>query len=280
MKVPSIDRDVANSRWHRHAHKSTRKLHEKATERRQADWNKGSKILGGGKVGKIVLEGYSQNTSPPMIYTNWVSDHFIFHNTFSNTKTNSVSFNYLNDPLRLDLKAEYFLVSDYLYFQAQPGGIDASPTQLNSDISVLKVSLGKSLSWRRWHLDEYMVYQKSDHQTTLRTPDCYTYTSLYYKTLLFRVLNTNLGMDVRYNTTYAAPSYAVGLGQFYNGPDVKFSSYPVGSVYVKATLKRTYLFLMYDYFNQDLLSNGYYTVNRYPMPDRILKLGVLWNFYD
>jgi len=124
------------------------------------------------------------------------------------------------------------------------------------------------------------VYQKTDYQSTLRTPDLYTYSSLYYNKMFFDVLNTAIGINVRYNTPYIAPSYAVGLGQFYNGPAVKFSSYPVGSVYLKATLKRTNLFLMYDYFNQGWQSTGYYTVNRYPMPSPILKYGILWNFYD
>jgi hypothetical protein len=98
--------------------------------------------------------------------------------------------------------------------------------------------------------------------------------------LFFNVLNTNIGLNVRYNTPYVAPSYAVGLGEFYNGPSVTFTSYPVATVFIKATLKRTNLFLMYDYANQGAFSKGYYTVNRYPMPDAILKFGVLWHFYD
>jgi hypothetical protein len=94
------------------------------------------------------------------------------------------------------------------------------------------------------------------------------------------VLNANIGINVRYNTPYVAPSYAVGLGQFYNGPNITFSSYPVATVFAKATLYRTNLFVMYDYANQGLFSNGFYTVNRYPMFDRALKFGVSWTFYD
>jgi hypothetical protein len=238
-------------------------------------------LAGGKKVGRIILEAYTQNSSPPLVYTHWISNHFIWDNSFKNVKTTSASFNYINDKLQFSVKAEYFLIDNYLYFGAATvGGSDASPMQVANPINLLKVSVSKNLQFGHWHFDNFGVYQKTDYQSTLRTPDLYIYSSLYYNREFFEVLNTTIGMNVRYNTPYVAPSYAVGLGQFYNGPDVKFSSYPVGSVYVKATLKRTNLFLMYDYFNQDLLSNGYYTVNRYPMPDRILKLGVLWNFYD
>jgi hypothetical protein len=237
-------------------------------------------LAGGQKAGKVIFEGYSQNSSPPLVYTDWISNHYIFHNNFSNQKTTNLSFNYINPLLQLDFKAEYYLMNDYLYFEAQPNGIDATPTQLKDAINLLKVSLGKSFSWRKWHFDDYIVYQKSNYQTTLRTPQVYNYSSLYYKVLLFKVLYSNIGVDVRYNSPYVAPSYADGLGEFYNGPNVTFSSYPVASVFFKATLQHTNFFIMYDYVNQGVFSQGYYTVNRYPQQDRLLKFGVSWAFYN
>jgi hypothetical protein len=235
---------------------------------------------GSNKAGKIILEGYSQSSSPALVTTNWISNHYIFHNKFSNQKVSSVSFNYINIPLKIDLKAEYFLVTDYLYFTAQANGIDAHPVQLGAPINLLKVSVGKSIAWRRWHLDNYFVYQKTDYQSTLRTPEVYNYTSLYYKALLFNVLYSNIGINVRYNTPFVAPSYAVGLGQFYNGPNVTYTSYPIATVFLKATLQHTNFFIMYDYANQGLLSNGFYTVNKYPQMDHLLKFGVSWAFYN
>ncbi len=237
-------------------------------------------VSAGDKIGKIILEAYTQNTSPPLIYTHWVSNHFIWTNNFKNVKTTSASFNYINNKYQFDIKAEYFLINNYVYFDAPSGGNDASPSQLTTPINLLKVSVSKNITLGRWHFDNFIVYQKTDYQNTLRTPELYTYTSLYYGKLLFNVLNTNIGINVRYNTPYIAPSYAVGLGEFYNGPAIKFSSYPIGAIFIKATLKRTNLLLQYDYLNQGLFSNGYYTVNRYPMPSSILKFGVLWHFYN
>jgi len=238
-------------------------------------------LSAGKTLGKIIIEAYTQNSTPPLLYTRWISNHFIWNNSFKNVKTSSASFNYINDKFQFSVKAEYFLINNYLYFaSATNNGIDAYPMQVAAPINLIKITVGKNLQLGRWHFDNYAVYQKTDYQSTLRTPDLYTYSSLYYSKQFFEVLNTSIGINVRYNTPYVAPSYAPGLGQFYNGPAVKFSSYPVGTVYLKATLKRTNLFLMYDYFNQGLQSNGYYTVNRYPMPNTLLKYGVSWNFYD
>ncbi len=237
-------------------------------------------LAGGNKAGKIIFEGYSQSSSPPLAYTDWISDHFIFHDSFHSQKTTSVSFNYINNALKLDLKAEYFLITDYLYFAAQTNGIDAHPVQVDGAINLLKVSFGKTFAWRKWHFEDFLVYQKTDYQSTLRTPEFYNYSSLYYKTLLFSVLYSNIGIDVRYNSEYVAPSYAPGLGQFYNGANVTFSSYPIATVYLKATLQRTNFFIMYDYANQGVFSKGFYTVNRYPQMDHLLKIGVSWSFYN
>ncbi|HEY9535857.1 MAG TPA: putative porin [Mucilaginibacter sp.] len=237
-------------------------------------------LAGGKKAGRIILDGYVQNSSPPLVATNWVSNHYIFHNSFSNQKTTSISFNYINDALQLDLKAEYFLLADYIYYQAQPGGVDAHPVQLSNPINLLKLSLGKNLSWHDLHFDNYVVYEKTDYQSTLRVPEVYTYSALYYNTFLFNVLHISGGVDVRFNTPYVAPSYAVGLGQFYNGPNVTFSSYPVGKIFLKGTIKQTNLFVAYDYFNQGMFSKGYYTVNRYPQQNAALKFGVSWFFFQ
>jgi len=238
-------------------------------------------MLGGNnKVGKIIMEAYTQNTSPPLVYTDWVSNHYIWHNTFANETTNSASFNYINVPLQLDLKAEYFLLGGYLYFASDPNGNDAHPVQESNNINLIKLTLTKNLAWRRWHFDNTVVYQKTDYQNTLRTPTFYSYSSLYYAKLLFGVLNSDIGIDVRYNTPYDNPSYAVGLGEFYNGPNITYSSYPKATVFMKATLYRTNLFIMYDYADQGLFQRGFYTVNRYPMEDAQLKFGVSWTFYN
>ncbi|MGZ3756849.1 MAG: putative porin [Mucilaginibacter sp.] len=257
-------------------------LNQIAAGRNFGDFIYDAKLLlsGGNKAGKIILDGYVQSSSPSLVYTNWVSNHYIFHNSFKNQKTTGLSFNYINDALKLDLKVEYFLIADYLYFASPSGGNDATPMQLSSNVNLIKLSLGKYLKWNDWHFDNYVVYEKTDYQSTLRIPSLYTYSSLYYNTFLFSVLHASIGTNVRFNSAYVAPSYAVGLGQFYNGANVTFSSYPIATVYFKATLQHTNLFVMYDYADQGIFSKGYYTINRYPQQDHLLKFGVSWTFYN
>ncbi len=144
----------------------------------------------------------------------------------------------------------------------------------------MKISVGKRFQYKSYHLDAYVVYQKTDSKNLLRTPEVYTFNSLYKDQTFFKVLKTQIGFDVRYNTTYNALSYSPAASQFYNGIDISYGSKPIVDVWVKAGLRRANLFVKYEYVNQKLFSNGYYTVYDYPMPDRLLKFGVTWNFYD
>ncbi|WP_411273983.1 putative porin [Daejeonella sp.] len=232
-------------------------------------------------LGRIVLGAYTQNKSPEQMYERVNYQYHSWEKSFDKTKVNSLSFLYENPKYRLSGKAEYFLVSNYLYFKETTSSQQIEPTQFGSNINLLKLTIMKDFKFRRFSLDNYIVYQKTDFQDILRTPEIYTYNSFYYASRLFKVLYTNIGFDLRFNTPFKAPAYAINVSQFYNdNQGLEYSTYPVVDVWVKATLKRTNLFIKYDYANQNLFSRGYYTVRGYPMQDALLKFAVSWKFYN
>lgn len=232
-------------------------------------------------IGRIVLGAYLQNKSPEEIYERYRGNYYNWNQNFNRTKTANLSFGYLNDKYNLDANAAYYLMTNYLYFSANPNLANSiMPTQETSVISLLKLSIGKKFSYKTFHFDSYVVYQKTNNENVLRTPSFYTFNSIYKNQTFFKTFKTQIGFDVRYNSPYAAAAYEPASNQFYNGQKVVFGSKPIVDFWVKAALRRANLFLKYDYANQGVFSRGYYTVNSYPMPDRLLKFGVSWNFYD
>lgn len=278
-----------------------------------------SNVLVSNNLGRIVLGGYIQNKSPEEIYDTHYGNHFgwtnatvdpklaelktnnplaspnivILASPFNRTKTVNLSFKYVNDKLGLDAGAEYYMINNYLYFVQKNTTVDSLtilPAQEAGSISVLKVTVGKKFTFGRFNLDSYVVYQKTSKPDIMPTPDFYTFNSIYMKAKVFKVLNTEFGVDVRYNTKYVNYSYSPSVSQFYirqSGPDaavaykpVKFDTYPIIDLWIRASLRKANIFVKYEYLNQGLQSKGYYTVNRYPMSDRLLKIGLSWNFYD
>jgi hypothetical protein len=242
-----------------------------------------SNVLLSKSVGRIILGAYFQNKSPEEIYTRYVGNHYNWDNPdLDRTKTINFSFNYLNEKLGFDAGAQYYLVTNYLYFnQSTTDSLAITPKQFTSAINLLKISVGKKFKFGKFNLDTYVVYQKTDNPNILRTPEIYSFNSFYLDQTFFKVLKTNIGFDVRYNSPYSNYSYSVAAGQFYNGSTKKFATTPIVDIWVKASLRRANLFVKCDYINQGLGLLGYNTINNYPMQDRaLLKFGLSWNFYD
>lgn len=248
-----------------------------------------SNVLLSNSVGRVVLGAYFENKSPEEVYNRYFGNHYNWVNNFDRTKTVNFSFRYLNDKLKVDATANYYLINNYLYFKSRAIGADASladslsivPDQLGGSINLLKIAVGKKFTFGKFHLDSYIVYQKTDNPDVLRTPEVYTFNSFYINQTFFKALKTNVGFDIRYNTPYKNYSYSPAAGQFYVGEERTFETTPIIDVWVKASLRKANLFIKCDYVNQGFPIKGYYTINQYPMQDRLLfKFGVQWNFYD
>jgi hypothetical protein len=242
-----------------------------------------SNVLVSQSIGRVAFGAYMQNKSPEQVYNRFYGNHFNWTENFDRTKTINFSFKYINDKLRLDLGAEYFRITNYLYF-VQPdttiGNTAIVPAQFSGGINLIKVTLGKKLSFGKFNLDSYIVYQKTDNTDLMRTPEFYTFNSFYIDQTVFKVLKTNFGFDVRYNSKYKNYSYSPAVSQFYIGSNEKFATTPVVDFWIRASLRKANIFLKYEYANQGLGQKGFYTINRYPMPDRLFKIGLSWNFYD
>ncbi|WP_412466094.1 putative porin [Pedobacter sp. KLB.chiD] len=244
-----------------------------------------SKILLGKTIGRIELGAYAQNQTPAAIFNYYHGNHYQWtNNDFKNTKIANLSFNYINDKYGFTAGAKYYLTSNYLYFAADLTNNTTAilPKQATTDISLIRLDVSKKTRFGKFVMENYVAYQKTDKNAVLRTPDLYTYNSIYFDNTFFKVLKANIGFDVRYNSEYANYLYSPATAQFYINErnPTKLQSRPIVDAFFKANLKRANIFVKYDFINQGLFQPGYYTVNRYPMQDALLKFGVSWNFYD
>ena len=98
-----------------------------------------------------------------------------------------------------------------------------------------------------------------------------------------KVLNIDLGADMRYFTKYEAPEYSPYIGQFAvqdNGEaNIKVGNHPFINVYANMFLKHTRFFIMMSHVNGSG-GNNRFTLPHYPMNGNILRFGVSWNFFN
>ncbi|MXV17492.1 putative porin [Hufsiella ginkgonis] len=232
-------------------------------------------------VGKVVLGAYLLNRTPEEIYRNTDYQFHKWNADLDDSKITSLSFSYQNPKYFFNAKAEYLLLNNYTYLRETAVDKQVEPVQSSANISLLKVSAAKDFRFGSFGSENYAVYQKTDAQDVLRTPELYLYNSFYYSRRIFKSIDAQAGFDSRYNTSFAAPAYAIDISQFYNDRSAtSFSSYPVIDVWLKVSLRRATIFLKNNYINQGLFSKGYYTVNRYPMPGSKFLFSVKWDFYN
>lgn len=245
-------------------------------------------VLIGDNIGRVVLGAYTQNKSPEYLYEHLNYQYSHWDRGFNKIKIYNFSFAYENPRIGFLGRAEYYMLNNYLYYREvnNPSFNPAlnrviEPAQIDGTLNLLKLTVGEKIKFGNFRFDNYIVYQKTDYSDILQTPELYTWHSFYYNNTLVKVINMNIGFDVRFNTPFVTPSYSINVNQFYkDNAAIEFSTYPIADVWLTATLKRTNFFLRYDYINQGLFSRGYYTVRRYPMADANFRFGLSWKFYD
>ena len=244
-------------------------------------------ILIGKNVGKISLGAYSQNKSPEMVFNRMNYTYHHWRNDLDKTKTQNLSFTYSNAKLGFKGRVEYFLIDNYNYFKE----VDNPNDDIRLDkvieaaqygtLNFLKATVEQNFKFGKFHIDNRIVYQKSDAMDVIATPELYTWHSLYYDTRWFDVLNLRIGSDVRFNTPFVTPSYSINTGQFYNtNSSLEFSTYPIIDFWATMNIKRVNLFISNNFTNQYLYPKGYYSVRRYPMNPANFRFGASWKFYD
>ncbi|HAE69952.1 MAG TPA: hypothetical protein DCG77_22780, partial [Sphingobacterium sp.] len=153
----------------------------------------------GDKIGKVTLSAYSQNKSPEMVFENLNYTYGKWNDLdLKKTKIQNLGFQYANPMLGFHGKVEYFLMNNYTYFEelSNPQNDPKKdkwivPAQLDK-ANLLKVSVGQKFKLNHFTLDNLVVYQKTDQQNTLAVPELYTWHSLYYSNLFYKVIDYSI----------------------------------------------------------------------------------------
>ncbi len=157
-------------------------------------------------------------------------------------------------------------------------------TQHSDNIQILTAEWQQKISWKAFHLENVVTYQKSSNERILPLPQLTLYHNLYTTfSLSNRVLHVDLGAELRYFTKYYAPDYAPAIGQFTlqnEATRYKLGGYPLVNLYANLHLKRTRFFIMYNNAFPGWGNNNYFFVPHYPLNPTGLKLGLSWNFFD
>ncbi len=240
------------------------------------DWKKGRAAW--------LITGGITNRQPSFWYQQWGGNNFEWQNNLNKEFRIDVGSDFSYPGRKMEIKFNYAIIKNYTDFDTA-----AYPSQYAGGLSVASLKLSKDLRAWKFHLATDLIIQKSSNPTILDLP-LVTVRSAGYFEHMFRFpktggkLNTQLGVDVTYNTAYHAYAFMPATGIFYRQDKVTEGDYPYINAFLNIKLKRTRIFIMLDHLNYGLMSsdivNNYFMVPTYPMNIRMLCYGIAWTFYN
>jgi hypothetical protein len=223
----------------------------------------------------ISFNGAIENRVPDYFQEKFYSNHFRWDQGLKMEQRLTAGGKFDMPGHGFELGAKYAVINNYIYNDAS--GI---PNQTGDELLVLSAWLDKDFRYRGLHLRTRVLWQKTSDDRYIHLPDWSAFVSGYYQFTISKVMFTQIGSDVRYNTKYYADAYAPSTGLFYLQNEKQYGNYPYIDVYADLRLKRTRVFFKYMNVGTHFLKGEYMTTPHYPMNRATFRLGVSWAFYD
>lgn len=240
-----------------------------------------------GDTAQVVLNALIQNKKPSYYLRHYHSRHAWWNNDFDKEWRMRIQGQVSYPKTRTNLTIGMENIKNYCYFEntgtatAEGFSNNVTPRQSSGNVQVISANLNQNFKFGILHIDNDITYQKSTKSDLIPLPTLSLYSNLYIEFKIAKVLNCELGGDLKYFTEYEAPDYSPVVSQFMlqnANNKKKVGKYPLISVYANFDLKRTRFYVQYYHVNQ---SDGRYLwLPGYPMNPGGLHFGISWNFYD
>ena len=237
-------------------------------------------------------DAFFHRETPSFYYRNYHARHLWWENDIDKTIHTRIMGTLSFPKTRTKLRVAVDEIKNYTYFSqsydiTEEGlrkGVMVTPMQESGGINLLTAQLEQNFRLGILNWENQFTYQHSSKESVLPVPAFNAYTNLYIKFKVVKVLNVDLGADMRYFTSYEAPDYSPYMGQYTvqgNGENnVKIGNYPIVNVYANVHIKHTRFFVMMSHINAGQGDKNYFFAPHYPMNERVFRIGVSWNFFN
>lgn len=237
-------------------------------------------------------DAFFHRETPSFYYRNYHARHLWWENDLDKTIHTRIMGTLSFPKTRTKLRVAVDEIKNYTYFSqsydiTEKGlrtGVIVTPMQESGGINLLTAQLEQNFRLGILNWENQLTYQHSSKESVLPVPAFNAYTNLYIKFKVVKVLNVDLGADMRYFTSYEAPDYSPYMGQYTvqgNGENnVKIGNYPIVNVYANVHIKHTRFFVMMSHINAGQGDKNYFFAPHYPMNERVFRIGVSWNFFN
>ena len=218
--------------------------------------------------------GFFKNLQPPFYYRKYVSNHFVWNNDFGKIRKFRVGGEIDIPSWGTYVNAGFENVQNYVFFNNQ-----SLPEQESGSVQIFSATLKQRFKVSIVHLDLEAIYQASSKQSVIPLPALSAYGNFYLQFTIAKVLQTQLGVDCRYNTAYYGEVYEPATLSFHVQDEYKVGNYPIMTAYANMKMKMVRFYVMYTHFNKGLFGgNNYFSMPHYPINPASFQFGLSIDF--
>lgn len=243
------------------------------------------------------------NRSPDMNFVRYRSNYLYYNwynESLSNEKITHLSAN-LSHTKWGALSAQLQKLDHYTFYN-QLTLLPDSETQITPDLMLMQVvqasqpityfklrydahySLGKfalttSAQYQQVQSDE--ITSEDQRLQIINVPEWNLRSTLSFSSDVFnKAMYLQVGVTGQYFSAFYADAYNPLLGDFMRQDHTLVGDYPRLDVFVNARIQRTRIYLKYEHANATLTGYNYFSAPSYPYRDALLRLGLVWNFFE
>lgn len=233
-----------------------------------------------GDSGSLKIGFENVNRSPSFLYRTESNFYLAAPRNFSKENTTHFFATFQVPKLQVQLTGDYYLMSNYLYFNKF-----YLPQQESGLFNLLRIGASRQFRLSR-HLNWYAdaAIQQKTGAVELNVPFFYTRNRLAFEGNFFRNLNLSTGLDIRYYSPYKADNYSPVLGQFFYQDSVTISNRPDVAAYFHVRIRTLKMYVRLENLNtinaEGKFNDNNFAAPGYPTPGMVLRFGIYWSFVN
>lgn len=232
--------------------------------------------IGGNIIYKDLYANISlMNKSVEYFFIHHQTNNFKWDNDFNKTNILNINIGYAFKKY-LKVNLAYFNLDNLVYINE-----NLSPEQATSASNLIKASILHNIKLGMFNFNGVMSIQKLSSDEAIRLPLFQTKQSFYINFKMFgKKLDTQLGIDLRYNTLYQADNYIPAMGAFAQQNQTKIGNYLFTDLFAQFQIERVKIFVSLSHPYAGLFNYNYYNTPHYPAESLNFRFGVSWMFFD
>lgn len=196
------------------------------------------------------------------------------------------------------ISASWTTLNNYTYFRnyTQLESLNEElltlPAQAQTQIDYFKLRLYQNLSFGKFSLVNTIQYQDTQQKAfedsdatfephILNVPKFITRNTVMFSSQVFKkAMFLQTGITFNFFTDYYADLYNPLIGEFVTQNNTKIGEFPRIDLFINAKIQQTRVFFKYEHLNNSQSGYNYFSAPFTPYRDRIIRFGLVWNFFQ